>query len=167
MSYLKAAQAAGPLFLRASLPGSSRLRLSARASARLSLTRSLSPGPGHGDSEPLEVVVYYCRTWMKAVRGGVKRGDVCYGMLRAAACVNESDHHALMYVWYGRTVRGDRVGGGATMLQPLMLRFFAAARPLSEVLSAVTTRSGNLEIPCTSRCSLATRRKRLEFTFAV
>jgi len=59
------------------------------------------------------------------------------------------------------------------MLQPLMLRLtrkaaaFAAARPLSEVLSAVTTRSGNLEIPCTSRCSLATRRKRLEFTFAV
>ena len=36
---------------------------------------------------------------MKAVRGGgVKRGDVCYGMLRAAACVDESDHHALMYV---------------------------------------------------------------------
>ena len=33
-------------------------------------------------------------------RGGVKRGDVCYGMLRAAACVDsdESDHHALMYV---------------------------------------------------------------------
>ena len=30
--------------------------------------------------------------------GGVKRGDVCYGMLRAAACVDESDHHALMYV---------------------------------------------------------------------
>ena len=45
------------------------------------------------------VVVYYCRTYMKAVRGGgVKRGDVCYGMLRAAACVDESDHHALMYV---------------------------------------------------------------------
>jgi len=31
----------------------------------------------------------------------VKRGDVCYGMLRAAACVDESDHHALMYVWHG------------------------------------------------------------------
>ena len=28
----------------------------------------------------------------------MKRGDVCYGMLRAAACVDESDHHALMYV---------------------------------------------------------------------
>ena len=40
------------------------------------------------------VVVYYCRTYVK-VR--VKRGDVCYGMLRAAACVDESDHHALMY----------------------------------------------------------------------
>ena len=42
--------------------------------------------------------------------GGVKRGDVCYGMLRAAACVDESDHHALMYVWHGQTVREDRVG---------------------------------------------------------
>ena len=37
--------------------------------------------------------------------GGVKRGDVCYGMLRAAACVDESDHHALMYVRHGQTVR--------------------------------------------------------------
>ena len=38
------------------------------------------------------------RTYVKAVRGErVKRGDVCYGMLRAAACVYESDHHALMY----------------------------------------------------------------------
>ena len=56
-------------------------------------------------------VVYYCRTYMKAVRGGgVKRGDVCYGMLRAAACVDESDHHALMYVWHGQIVREDRVG---------------------------------------------------------
>ena len=37
---------------------------------------------------------------MKAVRGGgVKRGDVCYGMLRTAACVDESDHHTLMYVF--------------------------------------------------------------------
>ena len=37
---------------------------------------------------------------MKAVRGelGVKRGDVCYGMLRAAACVDEPDDHALMYL---------------------------------------------------------------------
>ena len=40
----------------------------------------------------------------------MKRGDVCYGMLRAAACVDESDHHALMYVWHGQTVREDRVG---------------------------------------------------------
>ena len=47
--------------------------------------------------------VYYCRTYIKAVRGegGVKRGDVCYGMPRAAACVDESDHHALMYVRHG------------------------------------------------------------------
>ena len=34
---------------------------------------------------------------------------MCYGMLRAAACVDESDHHAL-YVWHGQTVREDRVG---------------------------------------------------------
>ena len=40
----------------------------------------------------------------------MKRGDVCYGMLRAAACVYESDHHALMYVWHGQTVREDRIG---------------------------------------------------------
>ena len=81
---------------------------------------------------------------MKAVRGGgVKRGDVCYGMLRAAACVDESDHHALMHVWHGQIVREvrqaredrDERAGGATMLQPLMLRLtrkaaaFAAARP--------------------------------------
>ena len=38
----------------------------------------------------------------------MKRGDVCYGMLRAAACVDESDHHALMYVWHGQIVREDR-----------------------------------------------------------
>ena len=51
-----------------------------------------------------------CRT-VKAVRGRrVKRGDVCYGMLRAAACVDESDHHTLMDVWHGQTVREDRVG---------------------------------------------------------
>ena len=38
------------------------------------------------------------QNYVKAVRGGVKRGDVCYGMLRAAACVDESDRHgALMY----------------------------------------------------------------------
>ena len=29
------------------------------------------------------VVVYYCRTYVKAAGGGVKRGDVCYGMLLA------------------------------------------------------------------------------------
>ena len=57
------------------------------------------------------VVVYYCRTYMKDVSGGgVKRGDVCYGMIRAAACVDESDHHALMYVCHGQIVREDRVG---------------------------------------------------------
>ena len=41
---------------------------------------------------------------MKAVRGGGVK------MLRAAACVDESDHHALMYVWHGQIVREDRVG---------------------------------------------------------
>ena len=56
------------------------------------------------------VVVYYCKTYVKAVRGRrVKRGDVCYGMLRAAACVDESDHHALMYVRHGQTVRKEGV----------------------------------------------------------
>ena len=60
---------------------------------------------------------------MKAVRGGgVKRGDVCYGMLRAAACVDESDHHALMYVWHGQTVREDRVGE-ASARSPLSQSF--------------------------------------------
>ena len=43
----------------------------------------------------------------------VKRGDVPVcdsdGMLRAAACMDESDHHALKYVWHGQTVREDRV----------------------------------------------------------
>ena len=52
------------------------------------------PGGNAGGSQ---VVVYYCRTYTKVVRGGgVKRGNVCYGMLRAAACVDESDHHALV-----------------------------------------------------------------------
>ena len=64
-----------------------------------------------GFKDLLGVVVYYCRTYVKAVRGRrVKRGDVRYGMLRAAACVDESNHHALMYVWHGQTVREDRVG---------------------------------------------------------
>ena len=40
----------------------------------------------------------------------MKRGDVCYGMLRAAACVDESDHHELlMYVRHGQTVREEGV----------------------------------------------------------
>ena len=40
----------------------------------------------------------------------MKRWDVCYGMLRAAACVDESDHHhALMYVRHGQTVRDEGV----------------------------------------------------------
>ena len=41
----------------------------------------------------------------------MKKGDVCYGVLRAAACVDESDHHALIspHVWHGQTVREDRV----------------------------------------------------------
>ena len=32
---------------------------------------------------------------------------MCYGMLRAAACVDESDHHALMYVRHGQTDDDD------------------------------------------------------------
>ena len=35
--------------------------------------------------------------------------DQRYGMLRAAACVDESDHHALMYVRHGQTVRKEGV----------------------------------------------------------
>ena len=31
------------------------------------------------------------------------------GMIRAAACVDESDHHALMYVRHGQTVRKEGV----------------------------------------------------------
>ena len=53
-------------------------------------------------------VVYYCRKLCAG--GGVKIGDVCYGMLRAAACVYESDHHALMYgglkLFIERTIKG-------------------------------------------------------------
>ena len=37
---------------------------------------------------------------MKAGRGGgVKRGDVCYGMLRAAACVDEPDTTRFSTFW--------------------------------------------------------------------
>ena len=51
-----------------------------------------------------------CDLYKSCARGGgVKRGDVCYGMLRAAACVDESDHHALMYVRHGQTVRKEGV----------------------------------------------------------
>ena len=76
---------------------------------------ALSHQPIRGSCAGAQVVVYYCRTGALlqescARGGGVKRGDVCYGMLRAAACVDESDHHALMYVWHGQTVREDRVG---------------------------------------------------------
>ena len=53
-----------------------------------------------GEPGELRVVVYYCRTYVKAVARG---GDVCYGMLRAAACVDESDHHALCTCWCLRT----------------------------------------------------------------
>ena len=53
------------------------------------------------------VVVYYCRTYVKAVRGGgsEERGSVLWDATsRRRACVDESDHHALMYVWHGQTV---------------------------------------------------------------
>ena len=48
---------------------------------------------------------------VEGVKGGdgVKRVDGCYGMLRAADCVDESDHHALMYVRHGQTVREEGV----------------------------------------------------------
>ena len=45
---------------------------------------------------------------------------MCYGMLRAAACVYELDHHALMYVWHGQgdeevvsQEEGEREGSAA------------------------------------------------------
>ena len=44
---------------------------------------------------------------MKAVRGGgsEERGSVLWDATsRRRACVDESDHHALMYVWHGQTV---------------------------------------------------------------
>ena len=76
----------------------------------------------------------------------MKRGDVCYGMLRAAACVDESDHHALMYVRHGQTVREHgvdersvgrpgRASWGSYDAAAVILRLtlnaaaFAAARP--------------------------------------
>jgi len=72
----------------------------------------------------LPSVVYYCRTYVKAVRGRrVKRGDVCYGMLRAAASVDESDHHALMYVWHGQTP--PRLFMGATLAHGCTPRKFS------------------------------------------
>ena len=77
-------------------------------------------GEGKGRTSEDDVVVYYCRTYVKAVRGRrVKRGDVCYGMLRAAACVDESDHHALMYVlsyYCGPVARGHLKNGGVLPL---------------------------------------------------
>ena len=39
---------------------------------------------------------------------------MCYGMLRAAACVYESDHHAL-YVWHGKNVRARAGAPGPVM----------------------------------------------------
>ena len=52
----------------------------------------------------------------------------CYGMLRAADCVYESDHHALVYVWHGQTVREDRVGAATTLVrQALDLRASVSA----------------------------------------
>jgi len=65
----------------------------------------------------ITVVVYYCRTYVKAVRAGggelEEGGRVLWDQrLRAAACVDESDpgHHALMYVRHGQTVREEGVG---------------------------------------------------------
>jgi hypothetical protein len=42
-------------------------------------------------------------------RGGGEEGR---RVLRAAACVDESDHHTLMYVRHGQTVREEGVGEG-------------------------------------------------------
>ena len=48
----------------------------------------------------------------------MKRGDVCYGMLRAEACVDEWDPHALMYVRHGQTVREEGVDESSNGLIP-------------------------------------------------
>ena len=61
-------------------------------------------GQGRGLLPPREGIfcdccclLLYCRTYVKAVRGGWSEEEG-YGMLRAAACVDESDHHTLMCV---------------------------------------------------------------------
>ena len=89
---------------------------SPRISIALEMLKSLSLSLSLSESLPgmsyIYVVVYYCRTYVKAVRGGWSEEgglrDVCYEMLRAAACQcvdDQSDHHAPMYVvvYYCRT----------------------------------------------------------------
>ena len=77
---------------------------------RLTVTVTVKPGPPKGvrwrHIAGQRVCLLLQDLNKSCVRGGgVKRGDVCYGMLRASACVDESDHHTLMYVRHGQTVR--------------------------------------------------------------
>ncbi len=59
----------------------------------------------------LDVCVYYCRTYYKAVRGGGRRrvDDMCYDRRRAEACVDESARHALANAG-GREIVGKKEG---------------------------------------------------------
>ena len=57
----------------------------------------------------------------------MKRGEVCYGMLRAAACVDESDHHALMYGG-GRGGAAGGEGGGRCCTSAIAITHMRAHR---------------------------------------
>ena len=63
---------------------------------------------GCSQVDSLDHLPLCCARWLQSHRfitagpirklcagGGVKRGDVCYGMLRVAACVDESDHQRI------------------------------------------------------------------------
>ena len=58
----------------------------------------------------------------------MKRGDVCYGMLRAAACVDELDHHALMYVLGGREAGAAEGEGGCCCASAIAIAHMQAHR---------------------------------------
>ena len=86
------------------------MRRAARRSTRLALEPKLLTVRVADESSVSYVCLLLQDLYKSCARGGgVKRGDVCYGMLRAAACVDESDHHALMYVRHGQTVRKEGV----------------------------------------------------------
>ena len=69
-------------------------------------------------------------------------------MLRAAACVDESDHHALMYVWHGQTVKpaGDFVSLPAGFLS-LLAGFLRPPGRLFEPHGRLSKPAGLLSLP--------------------